>query len=437
MTLKELLILLLILFFALFTRSFRLAYPASMYFDEIYHVPAATLMMHGDFQTPFSPVQIANSEQKTSDWLHPPLAKYLQALSMATFGARAFAWRLPSMMMALCSLLLFYFMVNFLGRNFFFKQESTAKKLNLSSNLALIACFLFSLDGLFLVQARIAMNDVFVLFFALLAIFIYLIYLVRGKSFILLISGACFGLALASKWNVLWILLFVLLKELLAIKNAKQVPFVLFSLLLTPIFVYCLTYLPMFYQGSTLLGFFSLQKTILISQLSNPSTHLYSSNPLIWIFNLRPVWYFVAETAPAWVANIYALGNPLLCLYMLIALPMSIFYLVKKKLQKSTHQVVYFLLLLYSVSFLPWLIFSRPMFFYHYLLAVPFLLVLVAYFLLRFINQIKDQSRRRAVLFNLLFWPFFFFILFYPHWTALPVPENFAKIFYFLLASWR
>lgn len=77
------------------------------------------------------------------------------------------------------------------------------------------------------------------------------------------------------------------------------------------------------------------------------------------------------------------------------------------------------------------------MFFYHYLLAVPFLLVLVAYFLLRFINQIKDQSRRRAVLFNLLFWPFFFFILFYPHWTALPVPENFAKIFYFLLASWR
>jgi len=437
MTLKELLILLLILFFALFTRSFRLTYPASMYFDEIYHIPAATLMMKGDFRTPFSPTQISSSEQKTTDWLHPPLAKYTQALSMLIFGVTAFAWRTPSTIMALCSLLLFYFMVSFLGRRFFFKQESIAKKNNLSINLALIACFLFSLDGLFLVQSRIAMNDVFVLFFALLAIFIYLIYLVRNKSFILFISGICFGLALASKWSVLWILLFVILKEFLAIKNIKQIPFIFFSLLITPIFIYCLTYLPMFYQGFTLLDFFSLQKIILISQLSNPNTHLYSSNPLIWIFNLRPVWYFVAESHSTWTANIYALGNPLLYLYMFITLSTSIFYLVRKKLQRATHQIVYLLLLFYLVSFLPWMIFSRPMFFYHYLLAVPFLLILVAYFLLRFINQIHNQSQRRAILFNLLFWPFFFFILFYPHWTALAVPESFAKIFYFCLPSWR
>ena len=435
MTLKELLLFGLILFFSLFSRLFHLGYPSQMYFDEIYHVPTAILIRNGDFQTPFSFSSAPN--QANIDWLHPPLAKYFQALSITLFGITALAWRLPSLIFSLFTLLVFYFLVRFLGQNFFFKKESNTKKIDLSINLSLIACFFLSLDGLFLVQSRIAMNDIFVLFFTLMAIFIYVIYLANKKSLMLLVSGALFGLALASKWSALWILLFLLIKELLMLKSIKKIPFLLFSLLLTPAFVYLLVYLPMFWQGQNLSDFLVLQKTILLSQLTNPSTHLYSSNPLVWILNLRPVWYFTVPISGSWSANIYALDNPLLGLYMMLAFFMSIWFLLKHKLNDLAHKSIYFIFLLYLSSFLPWIIFSRTMFFYHYLLAIPFLLILLSYFLVSYLNQIKDKQKKQALMFNLLFWPFFFFIIFYPHWTALPVPKNFIEAVYFFLPSWR
>ncbi len=435
MTLKELLLFGLILFFALFSRLFHLGYPSQMYFDEIYHVPTAILMRNGDFQTPFS--FSSSTNQANIDWLHPPLAKYFQALSITLFGITALAWRLPSLIFSLLTLVVFYFLVRFLGQNFFFKKESNLKKIDLSINLALTACFFLSLDGLFLVQSRIAMNDIFVLFFTLMAIFIYVIYLANKKSLMLLVSGALFGLALASKWSALWILLFLLIKELLMLKSIKKIPFLLFSLLLTPIFVYLLVYLPMFWQGQNLGDFLVLQKTILLSQLTNPSTHLYSSNPLVWILNLRPVWYFTVPISGSWSANIYALDNPLLGLYMMLAFFMSIWFLLKHKLNDLAHKSIYFIFLLYLSSFLPWIIFSRTMFFYHYLLAIPFLLILLSYFVINYFNQIKNKQKKRALMFNLLFWPIFFFIIFYPHWTALPVPETFIEAVYFFLPSWR
>jgi dolichyl-phosphate-mannose--protein O-mannosyl transferase len=398
-------------------------------------VPTAILMRNGDFQTPFS--FSSSTNQANIDWLHPPLAKYFQALSITLFGITALAWRLPSLIFSLLTLVVFYFLVRFLGQNFFFKKESNLKKIDLSINLALTACFFLSLDGLFLVQSRIAMNDIFVLFFTLMAIFIYVIYLANKKSLMLLVSGALFGLALASKWSALWILLFLLIKELLMLKSIKKIPFLLFSLLLTPIFVYLLVYLPMFWQGQNLGDFLVLQKTILLSQLTNPSTHLYSSNPLVWILNLRPVWYFTVPISGFWSANIYALDNPLLGLYMMLAFFMSIWFLLKHKLNDLAHKSIYFIFLLYLSSFLPWIIFSRTMFFYHYLLAIPFLLILLSYFVINYFNQIKNKQKKRALMFNLLFWPFFFFIIFYPHWTALPVPKTFIEAVYFFLPSWR
>lgn len=437
MTLKELFLFGLILFFALFTRLFRLDYPSAMYFDEIYHVPAAILMRDGDFQTPFKFNQLANDGKNTVDWLHPPLAKYFQALSMLIWGATALAWRLPSLIFSLLTLVVFYFLVRFLGINFFFKKEILTRKVDLSINLALIASFFLSLDGLFLVQSRIAMNDVFVLFFMMTAVFIYFFYLVRKNSLVLLLSGTFFGLALASKWSAFFVLFFVLLKESMMLKSFKKLPFLFFSLVLTPAFVYLLSYLPMFWQGKNLIDFFVLQKTIFLSQLINPSVHSYSSDPLNWILNLRPVWYFTIRASEAWTANIYALGNPLLCLYLLVGLIATIVFLVTQKQSSSIYQTIYFIFLFYLSSFLPWLVFSRIMFFYHYLLALPFLIILLSYFLIRFLDQAKDGEKQRALIFNLLFWPLLFFVIFYPHWTAIAVPADFAEIVYFFLPSWR
>ncbi len=442
MTLKELLILLSLLFFALFSRLWRLAEPAWMYFDEPYHLRAAKLLAEGDWRTPFQiPSTAASADFAASayDWLHPPLAKYIQAIFIWRFGLNAWSWRLPSVIFALLTLVVFYFLVRFLALHFLFSAAKKNRQVNQASNLALLATFFLVLDGLFFVQSRIAMNDVFVLFFTLSAILVYLDYQAKHRLLSLFLSGLLFGLALASKWSAFWILLLLFFKELWSSKSSRQWPFLCFALILTPAMFYLLLYLPMFIQGQDLTAFWLLQKTILRSQLTNPATHLYSSEPLSWVFNLRPVWYFTNQAISGgnWVANIYALNNPLLTFYSLIALIFIWQELIGKKITIARRQTMIFLLALYGISFLPWLFFSRMMFYYHYLLAVPFLMILLAYVCLVFFNSIQDQTKRLAVIFNVLFWPFLVFVLFYPHWTAWPVPQFFAQSLYFFLASWR
>ncbi|MBU1033994.1 phospholipid carrier-dependent glycosyltransferase [Patescibacteria group bacterium] len=433
MTLKEIVVLSLILLFALFARLFRLNYPSQMYFDEFYHVPAAMMLSDGNFQMPFDYNQPSYDGQNIADWLHPPLAKYFQAASIHFLGKNPLAWRLPSLVFSMLTLIAFYFFLRYLGRHFFFKGEGNDS----ASNLALLGSFFLSLDGLFLVQSRIAMNDIFLLFFLLAGVFAYFVYLSQKKYQLLFLSGCLLALALASKWTALWIILLLFTREFLSLKNFKKLPFLIFSLIITPAFIYFLTYLPMFIGGRTVLDFLILQKTIVLSHLGNPNVHLYSSGPLSWLLNLRPVWFFKGSEQISSVANIYALENPLLSFYLFLALLITIVFLLSKKHVSALRNGISLIFLIYLLSFLPWIIFSRPMFIYHYLPAIPFLIILLSYFLLNFFEKIQDKAKKRAIIFNVLFWPLFFFIIFYPHWTALEVPKNFANAVYFLVPNWR
>ncbi len=430
----------LILFFALFARLFRLNYPNQMYFDEVYHVPSSMLLSEGDFQTPFDPEQASYDGKHTADWLHPPLAKYLQAGSMALLGKTPLAWRLPSVGFGLISMLTFYFLLRLLGQNFFFRQLSAEDRKNSAVNLALLGTFLFSLDGLFLVMSRLAMNDVFALAWVLLAVLIYVWRLARGRSIYLLLVGVMLGLALATKWSAWWLIVVLLLHELGRCRFLAKVPFIFFAMFVTPLFIYLLSYLPALLGGVSLADFWTLQKTILLSQLNNPNTHLYSSDPLTWPLNWRPVWFFVAPRdflPTGFVANIYALANPLLGLYGLAALLLAFMTIFARGRMTPAREMVYLLLTLYLANLLPWIFFKRPLFLHHYLLATPFLLMLVAYFAFQLLSQITDQNARRAWFFNFLFWPFLVFVIFYPHWVALPVPESFVNAVYFWWGNWR
>ncbi len=439
MTLKELILLALILFFTLLTRLFRLDYPSQMYFDEVYHVPAAMMMSSGDFSRPFDPQQVAYDGQHIADWLHPPLAKYFQAGSMYLFGKNAFAWRLPAVVFACLTIIVFYFLLRFVAQAFFFKHLSIAEKNRRSINLALVATYFLSLSGLFLVQSRIAMNDVFCLFFLMLGIFAYFAYLDKKTYLFLFLTGLSLALSFSTKWTALWLLLLIFIRELTLLRSYRALPFIFFSLILTPIFIYVLSYGAMFFAGHNLTDFFALQKTILSSQLSNPSFHLYSSDPLSWLLNWRPVWFFTSTSNldNSFVANIYALENPLLSLYLLVTFILLFLSLLKKDKLSLARKTVWLFFSFYLASFLPWIFFSRPMFLHHYLPALPFLIVLLSYFLLNLLEKITDKEKRKALFFNLLFWPFFFFLLFYPQWTALPVPEGFADLLYFAIPSWR
>src|SRR3990167_6021805 len=95
---KEKLVIIFIIFLSLFSlilRTYRLTEPNHYYFDEVYH--AVTAKAYADNNpaayNPFSP---APKEGTAYDWLHPPLAKLIQAGSIKIFGDVPLGWRLPS-----------------------------------------------------------------------------------------------------------------------------------------------------------------------------------------------------------------------------------------------------------------------------------------------------------------------------------------------------
>ena len=402
MTTKEIVILLCIMFFALFVRLWRLDYPSVAYFDEQYHVPAILAMSRDQWALPFN---YQNQTVATWDWLHPPLAKYWQALSVKLLGEVPAAWRLPSALFGVILLIVYYFFVRFVAWQFLWPTKPQQ-----AINLALGSTFLLSLSGLLLVQSRIAMNDVLSSFFILSASFAFVVFLrFPKKLWLLLLTGAILGLAIAAKWTGLWFMLLFVLWSCCALPSWRALPFRIFSLLILPVAIYVGSYYPLLNQSNGLSKFYLLQQVILSSHLQNPSTHSDSSSPLSWPFGGKSVWYFTDQ-----VANIYLFENYLLLFYGFVSLVALLCLIYRNKITALRQPIVYFLLFCYLVSFLPFIFFSRIMFLYHYLPALPFLLLWPVYVL-----QVMLDGKRYGVWFNFYFWPAWFFVLAYPLWTAL------------------
>jgi dolichyl-phosphate-mannose--protein O-mannosyl transferase len=363
-----------ILIFAFVTRWYRLAEPKRYIFDEVYHAITAKLIRRNDvraFEWWNPPVE----PDTAVDWLHPPLAKYTQALSMEIFGENSFGWRFSSVVFGTGVILL---------------TALLAKELFGDKVIAILAAFLASTDGLLLTQSRIAMNDIHVTFFILLTLLCYVKFrntlkeqlpkavtaarqLVHRQQRWLIFSGLSAGLALGSKWSGLFVVLtlwfFEVWRTVAAYYSDRELKwkevlrqlatFVLVLVILT-FFVYLLSYTDMFLQGKSLVcqsntpiqgecycsqesstwvkvlsiivpsqkatfeswearggckrlisHFSELNHQIVWYQKNLKATHPYQSRPLQWFLDARPVWFHV-EYGEGTITNIYAQGNPVL-----------------------------------------------------------------------------------------------------------------------------
>ncbi len=439
--------LILILVFAGATRLWRLNLPAKPYFDEIYHLPAARLIANNDpraYEWWHRPIALVSDNDEVHDWLHPPLAKLIQAGSIRLFGDQPFSWRLPS---ALAGIFLIA-AVFILARKIFTTVYSQDK----AFKLALVAALLLSLDGLVLTQSRIMMNDIFVTLFSIIAmifvlrwqpqLLLFKLNRFKQRSLLnLLVAGFFLGLAVSSKWSALFlIVLLVLLFLWLLVEHKlwRMMPITFFSLIVVPTVVYLASYSQMFVQGKNLTHFVKLHEQIWHYQTQRQEGHRYASNPSLWLINLRPVWYWTASSdQPDFnqqnqTANIYALGNPALHLVALMALIYVIGSVTQDHAVSQQSQLYLNLLIFYGVMWLPWLLSPRVMFYYHYLLAVPWLAMIVADFLTQKMAAINHKLP--MILMGIIL---ITFIVFYPHWIGLPVSKSWAKTIYWLLPSWR
>jgi len=472
-----------IVFFAFITRIYRLSYPPQYMFDEVYHAVTAKLIRRNDPRA-FEWWNPPPEPNTAVDWLHPPLAKYTQALGMDIFGENSFGWRISSVIF---------------GTLLIFATAKLAEELFDDKVIALVAAFLAACDGLLLTQSRIAMNDIHVAFFIVVTFLFYMRFRKAKRArrtLWLFLTGLSAGLAMGSKWSGIFILGVVWVAEIfrfrpILLKRKNIFPGFLrvVFLLAVPATVYILSYTQMFLQGKTLIctgnqveqgkcycsqesstfvtilkrvdpsrsnyweslearggckqllsHFSELHHQILWYQLNLKATHPFQSRPWQWFFDIRPVWFYV-DYQQQNIANIYALGNPLLFWIGDVAVGATIVYLLYVLKRKYLHHGkirekwsnLLLLLFAYFAVWLPWQLSPRIMFFYHYTPAVPLLSILLAYWLSKL--SIWKSGKVLSITFVALI--FLTFVIFYPDWTGISVPKQFAEKVYFAMPSWR
>lgn len=248
----------------------------------------------------------------------------------------------------------------------------------------------------------------------------------------------------------------------------------LWTLLVIPLFIYVAAYTPMFLQGKSLIcqhnyqiqgecyfermelfgetyeGYIShfamLHRQIWWYQTTLEATHGYQSRPWQWFFNLRPVWFYVSYVDQGHVANIYNLGNSMLFWFGGLAVIISLASPLLKSDSRMSYaplryssQTVRFgfaaLITAYALVWLPWTISPRIMFFYHYTPAVPFLSIVLSYWLvwLYYSGHRFARATSLVVATSIVL----FFVAWYPNWTGITVPKAFANTVYFSVKSWK
>lgn len=420
-----------ILAFTFITRIIALHNPERFIFDEVYHGITAQLIAQNDARA-FEWWHPEIQPGAMIDWLHPPLAKYTQALGILAFGANSFGWRISSVLFGVGVVWLTYM----LGKKIIHTQAG------------LLAAALVSLDGLLFVQSRIAMNDIHVTFFILATAISYVYYRQKRNWKWFFGTLVLAGLALASKWSGLYIIGAIGLSEFATISwnwysatPKKQNSFGwllgrLFMLgiacLVIPLAVYVGSYSLMFLQGKDFNHFIQLHQQIWWYQTTLEATHNYQSRPWQWFFNLKPVWYHVTYQ-DGLVGNIYAFGNPLLQWIGVSVVFLFLGTMISKLFTKNwnffkENQSILFIFFLYIIVWVPWQLSPRIMFYYHYAPAIPFLCILISHWLI--------EKTSKQVLVGLLALIFITFLIWYPHWTGMPVSSQF-QVFYSAVESWK
>jgi dolichyl-phosphate-mannose--protein O-mannosyl transferase len=390
--------LLLALLLTLVAAAFRLpglGYPPDTYFDEVYHAKAAAQYLAGEAPT---------------EWVHPPMAKLLIAIPVKLFGYKPWAWRLAP---ALAGTLL--------APTFFL----LARRL-LSERAALLASVLLLADGVYLVQSRIAMTNIFAVLFQVGAALVILLCVLRESLPWggMVGAGLLLGLALSTRWTSLWAMGFLGL-VLLAVRGRRV--FRLRELLLTavafaflPLGLYVLSYLPLriLRPGLAPWHHFSelveLQIEVWRYHASLNATHPYFSKWWTWPWLYRPTWYFYQAEGDK-IRGIMAIGNPALWWASVPATIGSLLAWFRQRDPRLLFAGAGFCLL-----YLPWGISPRTLNYSHYLFeAMPYACLSLGLLLDRqWEGRFAFAARSYVVLVVLLF---FFFL---PFLTAMPIPST-------------
>jgi len=398
----------------------RLGIPTRYYFDEVHYIPAAKILLE------FS--HITNQE-------HPLVGKELIALGITLFGDNPQGWRGLSALAG--AVALFAFM-----RGLWFAS---------ASRFATFAGgVLLATDFLLFVHSRIAMLDIFMVCFTMIALWMCA-GAVRNPDearWRLAGAGVALGLAIGTKWNAAPIAIapgiaFFTVRLISAgprvftTPKGAPVPGITLAeaalwLGLVPLLTYALSFLPVFFYKAdplTIGTFLEYQRHMVELQESTVKPHPYMSRWYQWIADWRAIWYLYDNVDGA-QRGVLLIGNPLTMLAGLPALVWCAYAGIFRRNWAALAAAT-----LYAVSLGMWIIAPKPVqFYYHYMLPSCFLIAGLA---LALDALWRSGGKGRIAALTILVGSCAIFAWFYPIISAAPLSGERAYEHWMWLDSWR
>ncbi len=373
--------------FAGILRFTGLGSPNSKIFDEVYYAKDAHDLLRYGYER--------NSDNTGPGFIaHPPLGKWLIGIGEHFSGYNAVGWRVSAAVVGTLSVLVLV---------------RVARRMTRSTLLGCIAGVLISLDGLHFVQSRVAMLDIFLMWWVLVAFACLLIdrdalrsRLAAGRPAGLrpwrMLAAVSLGCGLATKWSAVW---YVVAFGLLAFawdcgaRRSAGHPRPVLSTLgssagwatayaVVLVGVYTLAWIGWFdssaaydraYGSNALVGWLHYHQEILRFHTHLTTYHRYSSLPWSWLLLARPVAYFYSSPTdcgdPNCSREVLALGNPVLWWpFAGTLVVMAWRWLTRRDWRGAA------VLAGVGAGFLPWLPYPhRTMFLFYALPALPFLVL--------------------------------------------------------------
>ena len=386
---------------AAFFRFPRLGVPGEEYFDEVYHAKSAMQYLNGQ-----SPVE----------WVHPPTAKLLIAVPVWLFGYYPWAWRLASAIAGVALAPVFFLF---------------ARRVLSTERAAVLATVLLLCDGVYLVQSRIAMTNIFAVLFQVASALFILRAALRDRlgGWDMAAAGLFLGLALSTRWTSLWaagylgLVLLVIRRQRLF--RPRELALTAMAFGLFPVLLYLASYLPWAHQQHfalaqpagarrALVELVRLQEAIWRYHATLMATHPYFSKWYTWPWLVRPTWYyFTGAPDPDFVRGIVAIGNPAL---WWVSVPVTLWAVVTGARHRDPRRL--FSGLGFCALYLPWGISPRTLNYSHYLFeAIPYACLSLGFLLDRhWDGRLRLLARGYVALVVVLF---FYFL---PFLIALRVP---------------
>ena len=401
----------------LILRLWNLASPKGKIFDEVYYATnAQSLLQNG--------VEIDSKTGLAQFIVHPPTGKWLITIGIKLFGYNEFGWRFAAALIGSLSIVLMYF---------------TAKKLFNNQLLSVFAAALISMDGLHLVHSRIALLDIFLLFFIQIAV----LALLHQKYWL---SAIALGLATSVKWSGLYVLIVFALLVLImdyrkhrylgSEKPIRQVidnfPIRFLQFGIAPALIYLSSWIGWFltnngwsrnWSANPLRSLWHYHSEILNFHAKLSEPHPYDANPWSWLIMARPTSFFYESPQGCESKNcaqeVLAIGTPILWWIGTIAIAIVLGFWLRSVALKRFECVPSIVILGMSAGYLPWFFFQeRTVFTFYAVIFEPFVILAIIYCAKLLLNSSLAPGTSISIVGGLIVLVFLNFIYFLPLFTG-------------------